>query len=104
MTNPVNNNDDPASLEATMSSLLRRLKMDSPREVGSVFAVWDDLVGPDVARHIQPVKLDEGTLYVEATDAAWATQFRFLESDVRRRLSDRTGTTIAHIQVRQKGR
>jgi predicted nucleic acid-binding Zn ribbon protein len=50
------------------------------------------------------VRLDENVLYVEATDAAWATQFRFLESDVRRRLSDQTGTNIAHIQVRQKGR
>ena len=52
MNNPVNNNDDPASLEATMSSLLRRLKMDSPREVGSVFAVWDDLVGQIGRAHV----------------------------------------------------
>ncbi len=87
-----------------MSQLLRRLKMDAPRDVASVFGAWDDVVGPDIARHIQPVRLDEKVLYVEATDAAWATQFKFLESDVRRRLTERTGTTIAHIQVRQKGR
>ena len=97
-------NDDPVNLDTTMSQLLRRLKMDSPAEVGSVFAAWDDVVGGDIAQHIQPVRLDENVLYVEATDAAWATQFRFLESDVRRRLSDQTGTNIAHIQVRQKGR
>ena len=97
-------NDDPIDLDTTMSHLLRRLKMDSPRDVASVFAAWDDIVGGDMARHIQPVRLDEKVLYVEATDAAWATQFRFLESDVRRRLSDQTGTTIAHIQVRQKDR
>ena len=96
--------DEPIDLDTTMSQLLRRLKMDAPREVASVFAAWDEVVGPDIARHIQPVRLDEKVLYVEATDAAWATQFRFLESDVRRRLGDRIGTTIAHIQVRQKGR
>jgi predicted nucleic acid-binding Zn ribbon protein len=97
-------NDDPQHLDSTMAQLLRRLKMDAPREVASVFAAWDDVVGADMARHIQPIRLDESVLHVEATDAAWATQFRFLESDVRRRLGERTGTTIAHIQVRQKGR
>ena len=97
-------NEDPVNLDTTMSQLLRRLKMDSPAEVGSVFAAWDDVVGGDIAQHIQPVRLDENVLYVEATDAAWATQFKFLESDVRRRLTERTGTTIAHIQVRQKSR
>ncbi|MEY2627080.1 MAG: hypothetical protein RJB08_839 [Actinomycetota bacterium] len=102
MTNP--SNEEPVTLDSAMSHLLRRLKMDSPDVVGSVFAAWDDLVGPDIARHIQPIRLDEKVLYVEATDAAWATQFRFLESDVRRRLSQRSGTTIAHIEVRQKGR
>jgi len=96
--------DEPIDLDTTMSHLLRRLKMDAPREVASVFAAWDEVVGPDIARHIQPIRLDEKVLHVEATDAAWATQFRFLESDVRRRLGERTGTTIAHIQVRQKGR
>jgi len=96
--------DEPIDLDTTMSHLLRRLKMDAPREVASVFAAWDEVVGPDIARHIQPIRLDEKVLHVEATDAAWATQFRFLESDVRRRLAERTGTTIAHIQVRQKGR
>ena len=97
-------NDDPQHLDSTMAQLLRRLKMDAPREVASVFAAWDEVVGADMARHIQPIRLDESVLHVEATDAAWATQFRFLESDVRRRLGERTGTTIAHIQVRQKGR
>ena len=96
--------NEPINLDTTMAQLLRRLKMDSPAEVGSVFAAWDDVVGADMARHIQPIRLDESVLHVEATDAAWATQFRFLESDVRRRLGERTGTTIAHIQVRQKGR
>ena len=96
--------DEPINLDTTMAQLLRRLKMDSPAEVGSVFAAWDDVVGNDIAQHIQPVRLDEGVLYVESTDAAWAMQFKFLEGDVRRRLSERTGTSIAHIQVRQKSR
>ena len=97
-------NDEPVTLDTAMTHLLRRLKMDAPDAVGSVFAAWDELVGADIARHIQPIRLDEKVLYVEASDAAWATQFRFLESDVRRRLSQRTGATIAHIEVRQKGR
>ena len=67
-------NDEPVTLDSAMSHLLRRLKMDAPDAVGSVFAAWDELVGADTARHIQPIRLDEKVLYVEASDAAWATR------------------------------
>jgi hypothetical protein len=43
-------------------------------------------------------------LIVEALDAAWATQFRFLENDVKARLSERIGASIERIEVRQKRR
>ena len=35
-------------------------------QVGGVFGKWDDAVGANVAAHVRPVKLDGGTLVVEA--------------------------------------
>jgi hypothetical protein len=50
------------------------------------------------------VKLDNGVLIVDATDAGWATQFRFLEADVKQRFFEHTGSRIDSIVVRQKRR
>ncbi len=96
--------DDPVPLDDTMNGLLRRLRMDNSAQVGGVFTHWDDVVGDSLARNIQPLKLEGGVLVVEAVDAAWATQFRFLENDVKARLSERIGATIERIEVRQKRR
>ena len=97
-------NHDPAPLDETMNVLLRRLRMDNSAQVGGVFTHWDDVVGESLARNVQPLKLEGGVLVVEAVDAAWATQFRFLENDVKARLSERIGATIERIEVRQKRR
>ena len=97
-------NHDPVPLDETMNGLLRRLRMDGSAQVGGVFTHWDDVVGESLARNVQPLKLESGVLVVEAVDAAWATQFRFLEHDVKARLSERIGATIERIEVRQKRR
>ena len=97
-------NHDPIPLDDTMNSLLRRLRMDGSAQVGGVFTHWDDVVGESLARNVQPLKLEGGVLVVEAVDAAWATQFRFLENDVKARLSERIGAAIERIEVRQKRR
>ncbi|NDG67305.1 MAG: DUF721 domain-containing protein, partial [Actinobacteria bacterium] len=49
--------EEPTSLIDSMRSVLKRLKMDDGDSVGSVFQSWDAVVGPDIAQHIQPVKL-----------------------------------------------
>ena len=97
-------NHDPVPLDETMNGLLRRLRMDNSAQVGGVFTHWDDVVGESLARNVQPLKIEGGVLVVEAVDAAWATQFRFLEDDVKARLSERVGATIERIEVRQKRR
>lgn len=97
-------NHDPVPLDATMNGLLRRLRMDNSAAVGGVFTHWDEVVGESLARNVQPLKLEGGVLVVEAVDAAWATQFRFLENDVKARLSERIGADIERIEVRQKRR
>ena len=60
--------EEPTSLIDSMRSVLKRLKMDDGDSVGSVFQSWDAVVGPDIAQHIQPVKLDNGVLIVDAVD------------------------------------
>lgn len=68
--------------------------------IGGLFGRWDEAVGPAVASHVQPVRLDGTTLVVEVDDPAWATQLKFLEATLRTRLAEVAGATVERIDVR----
>lgn len=66
---------------------------------------WDSEVGEQVARHCRPRRLDDGRLLVEVDDPTWATQLRFLTTEIVDRLNQRLGrNTITSVDVRVAGR
>lgn len=89
-------------LSDELDALLRRLGSESATVVAGVFGNWAQLVGDTVALHATPVKLESGRLLVEVDEPAWATQMRFLESEIISKLSTSTGSTINGIDVRVK--
>jgi predicted nucleic acid-binding Zn ribbon protein len=92
--------DDPRTLSESLDGLLRDLRAGARHEVGGVFGRWEELVGAVLAAHARPVKLDGGRLLVEVDEPGWATQLRFLESDVLARLHDGAGIDLSGIDVR----
>lgn len=72
--------------------------------MGAVFGRWDEIVGSVVAAHVQPVRLDGDRLTVEVDDPAWATQWKFLDADLRARLETETGVRVATVEVRVRRR
>ena len=69
-------------------------------QVGGVFGKWDDAVGAQIAAHVRPIKLDQGTLLVEADTATWATQVKFLSETIITRLRDEARVQIDRVEVR----
>ncbi len=68
--------------------------------VGSVIGRWPQIVGPDVAEHVQPVSFDGGVLTLRAASTAWATQMRLLTSVLLGRLEQEVGAgTVTEIVV-----
>ena len=51
------------------------------------------IVGPDLAEHTRPSSIDGDLLNVQASDPTWATEFRWLEAEVVRRLAEATEPT-----------
>ncbi len=92
--------DDPRPITESLDGLLRDLRAGARHEVGGVFGRWDEMVGPVVAAHVRPVKLDQGRLLVEVDEPGWATQLRFLEADVLARLRDGAGVELSGLDVR----
>lgn len=93
---------DDSRLGDELNRLLKRLGSEPAGNVASVFDNWEALVGEQVAAHVSPVRLQDGRLLVEVDDPTWATQMRFLESQIINRVSDRSQVAITAIEVRVK--
>jgi predicted nucleic acid-binding Zn ribbon protein len=69
-----------------LSEVAAELRLDDPDDVAAVMAAWPAAVGEAVAAHVRPRRLHDGVLLVEVDAPVWATQLRYLEEDVLRRL------------------
>ena len=69
-------------------------------QVGGVFGKWDEAVGAQIAARVRPIKLDQGTLLVEADTSTWATQVKFLADTIISRLRDEAQVEIEQVEVR----
>ena len=77
----------------------------SARSLAGVFSRWEEAVGPQIAAHAKPAALVDGCLVVEVDHPTWATQLRFLETDLLTRLRDVAGVDeVARIELRVRPR
>ena len=76
----------PRRLVEALSKVAADLNLDDPDDVAAVMAAWPEAVGEAVATHVRPRRLHDGVLLVEVDAPVWATQLRYLEEDVLRRL------------------
>jgi predicted nucleic acid-binding Zn ribbon protein len=94
------NDREPIPLSDALDGVVRSLRGPSRHAVSGVFGRWDEAVGVQVAAHVRPMKLDEGTLVVEVDDPAWATQVKFLRAMIIERLGEVAGVAIDRIDIR----
>jgi predicted nucleic acid-binding Zn ribbon protein len=91
----------PRRVGDSLDRVANHLGAPSSAAVEAIFSRWTELVGDSVAAHARPRSLREGVLVVAVEDPAWATQLRFLESDLLRRLTDAVGDgRLTRIEVR----
>lgn len=85
--------DEPASsgrpvrrLQDSLAEVASDLRLDTPDVLDAVLVGWASVVGDAVAAHARPRTLRHGLLHVEVDSAEWATQLRYLEEELLRRL------------------
>lgn len=70
----------------------------------ALFARWAEVVGEDVARHCDPVRLVGGVLVVATDSPSWATQLTYLSGQLRLAVNQALGEPIVErveVQVRR---
>jgi len=91
---------DPMLLGEQLDRLMSDRGWQVDVAVGSVIGRWPQIVGPEIADHVQPVSFESGVLTLRAESTAWATQMRLLTSMLLGRLEREVGAgTVTEIAV-----
>jgi predicted nucleic acid-binding Zn ribbon protein len=85
---------DPQLFGDVLQRLMKARGWERPRAEATVFGAWEKVVGPDIAKHSRPVKLDAGVLTVEAESTAWATQLRLLTGRLLKSIAAEVGHNV----------
>ncbi|MFT3901497.1 MAG: DciA family protein [Gordonia sp. (in: high G+C Gram-positive bacteria)] len=85
---------DPQSLGALVGRLSQAPGWKGRVGAATVFNTWDSIVGPDVSAHAQPNRLDDTILYVTAESTAWATQLRYVQSQIIAKIAAAVGDGV----------
>jgi predicted nucleic acid-binding Zn ribbon protein len=77
-----------------LEKLVKQRGWQKPAAEATVFGAWEKVVGPDIAKHSRPLKLDNGVLEVEAESTAWATQLRLLTAKLLKSIAAEVGHNV----------
>ena len=56
--------------------------------------VWNDVVGPSLAKNARPIRINNGILEIAVPSAVWRTQLSFMKTDIVRRMNCHVGGEI----------
>lgn len=91
---PAGASRDPLLLGEAVQDFLVERGMDRRQQVARVLEGWADLVGADVAAHVQVESFEEGRLSLRADSTTWANQMRLLRATLERRLAEELGPEV----------
>lgn len=86
------------SLGSILEQSLKRLDLGARLDEYSVWPIWNDVVGPVIARNAQPEKIRNGTLFVKVSSPVWMQQLQFMKEMIAGKLNHRLkGETVKNI-------
>jgi len=73
---------DPTLISDVLTHLVTQREWESGLAEGNLFAQWEKIVGGDIASHTTPISLFEGTLLIQCSSTAWATQLHAVKDQL----------------------
>ena len=92
---------DPQRIGGSLDKIARRLGAPTANALSGLFQRWEQIVGPNIAAHATPVSLKSGHLRVEVDSNAWATQLKFMTTELVARCCEELGDgAVKQIDIR----
>jgi predicted nucleic acid-binding Zn ribbon protein len=76
-------------LKDILSALLSDTKLPFNPQDATIWKIWDEVVGPAIARNAQPLWIKDKRLRVKVSDPIWLQELSYLEVTVREKLNAR---------------
>lgn len=86
---------EPVPLAQLLEAFGARRGWERRLEGARIHERWDEIAGPQLARHAQPVRLHGGVLVVRVDHPTWASEVRYLATE----LAARANTVLGEGQV-----
>ena len=94
-------NRDPGGLGPSLDRVAKRLGAPTAKALSGLFVRWEQMVGAGIAAHAKPVSLRRGVLVVDVDSNAWATQLRYMTSELVAKCCEELGDgAVKQIEVR----
>lgn len=82
-----------------LPAILKKIGLARRLEEREILALWEDVVGEEIAARTQAVKFSRGVLYIQVTHGAWMQELHFMEQEILRKLADKLpGANIQKIR------
>jgi predicted nucleic acid-binding Zn ribbon protein len=92
-------------LKDILATLLSEAGLPFNPEDGLIWKVWDETVGPAIARYAQPLWINKGRLRVKVSDPIWLQELSFAEGSIREKLNTKLGRqAVEKIEFRLTSR
>lgn len=73
---------------------LKRLDLSGRLAEHGVWPIWNEIVGPAIARNAQPEKIRNGTLFVKVTSSVWMQQLQYMKEMIGDKLNKSLGSDV----------
>ncbi len=77
----------PTRLDQILQELQKSQTWRKPQEFLAIVEVWTQVAGTQVAKHSQPVRVQNGILWIATSSAVWAQQLTYQRDLLRQKLS-----------------
>ena len=84
----------PRTMPEILDSWLAAEGLGELRWLTAIRSEWEELVGPEIARHASPRGLKDGVLVVAVDHGGWATELKFQERRLIKRLEEQFGRGV----------
>lgn len=86
------------TLGAVLEQSLKRLDLEHRLDEYAVWPIWNEVVGPVIARNAQPEKIRNGTLFIKVSSPVWMQQLQFMKDMIAGKLNHRLkGEVVKNI-------
>lgn len=83
------NKDGLTSLKEIINSLMKDSALSINPEDAVIWRIWDDVVGPVVARNARPLWIRNGQLRVKVSEPIWMQELGYSEQAIRESLNEK---------------